>query len=319
MGLFKKKIPETFKISPESYDLLFSDILDNVSSVVDSVCTLNKLTVSPSTTKEIQIKNPSESSITKNLKSLPTLLIDNDLINLIVEKLTFFFETKIYNHFITFLDSDKLKEVNEKLESSKDIQEINIDLNSYVDDLDDKNFLGILKKIHEIILDCDLPDNIKKIIQTAEQFNFILINTIKFLSDSGSSFTKEMFNSKKYTTDYLYDYEGSLSKIVELIKSFIDENGVIKKCLEAFNIEKAEDESIITLSEGDKIEKESLLSDKDNIEVLDIEAQTSTPSNTGTMKNVLKSKSTYIIGGSILSILVTLGSAFYYYATYIGF
>ena len=45
MVFFTKKTPETFKISSESYDSLFADILENVSSVVDSVCTLNKLTV----------------------------------------------------------------------------------------------------------------------------------------------------------------------------------------------------------------------------------------------------------------------------------
>ena len=41
--------------------------------------------------------------------------------------------------------------------------------------------------------------------------------------------------------------------------------------------------------------------------------------NTSTIKQVLKSKQTYIIAGSIMTTIVSLCSAFYYYATYIGF
>lgn len=316
MWPFSKKQVEKYNISQESYDSIFSDILDNIGTIIDTVCELNKLKVSSNSSSEIQIKNPSESTTTKNLKTLSTLIIDNDLIDTLIDKIITYFNVEIYNHIITFIDSEKLKTINETLEKSDTIQDIQLDINTVIDNLKDKNYIGIFKKIREIILESDLSTGIKNIIQNAEQFNFILINTIKFLSDSNLSFTKEMFNSKKYTIDYLYEYDGSISKLTELFKSLIEEKRIIAKCLEAFNIEKSPD-AIITLSESQNLLIEE---DKDKSEgTLDIESQEIKESNTSTFKQVLKSKQTYIIAGSIMTTVVSLCSAFYYYATYIGF
>lgn len=318
MWLFKKKQVEKFNISEESYDSLFIDIFDNVGTIIDTVCETNKLKVSSNSSNEIEIKNPSESTTTKNLKTLSTLIIDNDLIDTLIDKITTFFNVELYNHIITFIDPEKLKTINKTLEESDDNQDIQLDINTVIDSLKDKNYIGIFKKIREIILESDLSTDIKNIIQNTEQFNFILINTIKFLYDSNLSFTKEMFNSKKYTIDYLYEYDGSISKLTELIKSLIEEKEIITKCLKAFNIEKSTDitgalsESQNLLTEEDK--------DKDKSEgTLDIESQEIKENNTSTIKQILKSKQTYIIAGSIMTTIVSLCSAFYYYATYIGF
>lgn len=316
MWFFKKKQVEKYNISSESYDSLFTDILDNVGTIIDAVCETNKLKVSSNSSSEIQIKNPTESTTTKNLKTLSTLIIDNDLIDTLIDKITTFFNVELYNHIITFIDPEKLKTINKTLEESDDKQDIQLDINTVIDSLKDKNYIGIFKKIREIILESDLSTDIKNIIQNAEQFNFILINTIKFLSDSNLSFTKEMFNSKKYTIDYLYEYDGSISKLTELIKSLIEEKEIITKCLKAFNIEKSTD---IT---GALSESQNLLTeeDKDKSEgTLDIESQEIKENNTSTIKQVLKSKQTYIIAGSLMTTIVSLCSAFYYYATYIGF
>ena len=125
-----------------------------------------------------------------------------------------------------------------------------------------------------------------------------------------------MFNSKKYTIDYLYEYDGSISKLTELFKSLVEEKGIITKCLEAFNIEKSTD-AIVTLSESQNLLKEE---DKENPDgTLDIESQEIKENNTSTIKQVLKSKQTYIVAGSLMTTIVSLCSAFYYYATYIGF
>ena len=316
MWLFKKKQVEKYNISSESYDSLFTDILDNVGTIIDTVCEINKLKVSSNSSSEIQIKNPSESTTTKNLKTLFTLIIDNDLIDTLIDKITTFFNVEIYNHIITFIDTEKLKTINETLEQSDVNQDIQLDINTVIDSLKDKNYIGIFKKIREIILESDLSTGIKNIIQNTEQFNFILINTIKFLSDSNLSFTKEMFNNKKYTIDYLYEYDGSISKLTELFKSLVEEKGIITKCLEAFNIEKSTD-AIVTLSESQNLLKEE---DKENPDgTLDIESQEIKENNTSTIKQVLKSKQTYIVAGSLMTTIVSLCSAFYYYATYIGF
>ena len=316
MWFFKKKQVEKYNISSESYDSLFTDILDNVGTIIEAVCQNKKLKLSSTSSSEIQIKNPSESTTTKNLKTLSTLIIDNDLIDTLIDKITTFFNVEIYNHIITFIDSEKLKTINETLEQSDVIQDIQLDINTVIDNLKDKNYIGIFKKIREIILESDLSTGIKNIIQNTEQFNFILINTIKFLSDSNLSFTKEMFNSKKYTIDYLYEYDGSISKLTELFKSLVEEKRIIAKCLEAFNIEKSTD-AVVTLSESQNLLTEE---NKDKSEsTLDIESQEIKESNTSTIKQVLKSKQTYIIAGSIMTTVVSLCSAFYYYATYIGF
>lgn len=307
---------EKYNISQESYDSLFSDIFDNIGTTIDSVCEMNKLKVSSGSANQIQIKNPSESTDTKNLKNLLTLIIDNDLIDSLTDKITKFFDIEIYNHIITFIDAEKLQSINESLESLDSIKNIQIDINDYIENLKDKNYINILKKIHEIILESDLPTSIKSIIQNAEQFNFILINTVKFLFDSNLSFTKEMFNSKKYTIDYLYEYDGSISKLTELLKSVITEKDIINKCLEAFNIEKSSD-VVVSLPES-----QNLLTEEDKekpVVVLDIESQEVKEGNTSTIKQILKSKQTYIIAGSIVTTVASLCSAFYYYATYIGF
>ncbi len=316
MWFFKKKQVEKYNISSESYDSLFTDILDNVGTIIDTVCEINKLKVSSNSSSEIQIKNPSESTTTKNLKTLSTLIIDNDLIDTLIDKITTFFNVEIYNHIITFIDTEKLKTINETLEQSDVNQDIQLDINTVIDSLKDKNYIGIFKKIREIILDSDLSTGIKNIIQNTEQFNFILINTIKFLSDSNLSFTKEMFNSKKYTIDYLYEYDGFISKLTELFKSLVEEKGIITKCLEAFNIEKSTD-AVVTLSES-----QNLLTEEDKEKpdsTLDIESQEIKENNTSTIKQVLKSKQTYIVAGGLMTTIVSLCSAFYYYATYIGF
>ena len=127
-----------------------------------------------------------------------------------------------------------------------------------------------------------------------------------------------MFNSKKYTIDYLYEYDGSISKLTELFKSLVEEKGIITKCLEAFNIEKSTD-AVVTLSESQNLLTEE---DKDKEKpegTLDVESQEIKENNTSTIKQVLKSKQTYIIAGSLMTTIVSLCSAFYYYATYIGF
>lgn len=312
----RSKQVEKYNISQESYDSLSSDIFDNIGTIIDSVCETNKLKVSSGSANQIQIKNPSESTDTKNLKNLSTLIIDNDLIDSLTDKITKFFGIEIYNHIITFIDAEKLQSINESLESLDSIKNIQIDINDYIENLKDKNYINVLKKIHEIILESDLPTSVKSIFQNAEQFNFILINTVKFLFDSSLSFTKEMFNSKKYTIDYLYEYDGSISKLTELLKTVLTEKDIINKCLEAFNIEKSSD-VVVSLPESQNLLTEE---DKEKPEVvLDIESQEVKEGNTSTIKQILKSKQTYIITGSIVTTIASLCSAFYYYATYIGF
>lgn len=309
----KKKQIEKTVISQESYDSLLPNISEYICTLIDSICEMNKIKVSSCSDEDIKIKNPSENANIKDYKNLHALLIDNELIDILISKIVNYLNIEIYNHIITVVDSEKLKIINGDIEKSDTTQDILIDIDNMVDKLKDRNYIGIFKKIRETILDSELSIGVKDVVKNAEQFNFILINNVKFVEDSDLLFTKEMFHRKKYTIDYVYEYSGTISKLIELLKSLIEEKRVVIKCYEAFNIERTPD-AVVTLTES-----QNLLSEENEEETKDVENQMVKVSNKKILKNTLKDKKTYIIAGGSALIFGCVICFLYYYMIYVGF
>ena len=154
---------------------------------------------------------------------------------------------------------------------------------------------------------------IKDVVKNAEQFNFILINSVKFVEDNDLLFTKEMFLRKKYTIDYIYEYSGTISKFTDLIKSLLEEKRIVIKCYETFDIEKTPD-AVVSLTES-----ENLLTEEDKEETKDVENQMIKVGNKKILKQAMKDKKTYIIAGGSALIFGGILCFLYYYMTYVGF
>ena len=309
----KNKQVEKIVISQESYDSLLPNISEYIGTLIDSICEMNKLKVSSSSDEDIKIKNPSENASVKDFKNLYALMIDNELIDILISKIVNYLNIEIYNHIITVIDSEKLKTINGNIEKSDTSQDIQIDIDNVIDKLKDKNYIGIFKKIRETILDSELSIGIKDVVKNAEQFNFILINSVKFVEDNDLLFTKEMFLRKKYTIDYIYEYSGTISKFTDLIKSLLEEKRIVIKCYEAFDIEKTPD-SVVSLTES-----ENLLTEEDKEETKDVENQMIKVGNKKILKQAMKDKKTYIIAGGSALIFGGILCFLYYYMTYVGF
>lgn len=309
----KKKQVEKIVISQESYDSLLPNISEYIGTLIDSICEMNKLKVSSGSDEDIKIKNPSENAFVKDFKNLYALMIDNELIDILISKIINYLNIEIYNHIITVIDSEKLKTINGNIEKSDTSQDIQIDIDNVIDKLKDKNYIGIFKKIRETILDSELSIGIKDVVKNAEQFNFILINSVKFVEDNDLLFTKEMFLRKKYTVDYIYEYSGTISKFTDLIKSLLEEKRIVIKCYEAFDIEKTPD-AVVSLTES-----ENLLTEEDKEETKDVENQMIKVGNKKILKQAMKDKKTYIIAGGSALLFGGILCFLYYYMTYVGF
>lgn len=309
----KNKQVEKIVISQESYDSLLPNISEYIGTLIDSICEMNKLKVSSGSDEDIKIKNPSENASVKDFKNLYALMIDNELIDILISKIVNYLNIEIYNHIITVIDSEKLKTINGNIEKSDTSQDIQIDIDNVIDKLKDKNYIGIFKKIRETILDSELSIGIKDVVKNAEQFNFILINSVKFVEDNDLLFTKEMFLRKKYTIDYIYEYSGTISKFTDLIKSLLEEKRIVIKCYEAFDIEKTPD-AVVSLTES-----ENLLTEEDKEETKDVENQMIKVGNKKILKQAMKDKKTYIIAGGSALIFGGILCFLYYYMTYVGF
>ena len=309
----KNKQVEKIVISQESYDSLLPNISEYIGTLIDSICEMNKLKVSSGSDEDIKIKNPSENASVKDFKNLYALMIDNELIDILISKIVNYLNIDIYNHIITVIDSEKLKTINGNIEKSDTSQDIQIDIDNVIDKLKDKNYIGIFKKIRETILDSELSIGIKDVVKNAEQFNFILINSVKFVEDNDLLFTKEMFLRKKYTIDYIYEYSGTISKFTDLIKSLLEEKRIVIKCYEAFDIEKTPD-AVVSLTES-----ENLLTEEDKEETKDVENQMIKVGNKKILKQAMKDKKTYIIAGGSALIFGGILCFLYYYMTYVGF
>ena len=309
----KNKQVEKIVISQESYDSLLPNISEYIGTLIDSICEMNKLKVSSGSDEDIKIKNPSENASVKDFKNLYALMVDNELIDILISKIVNYLNIEIYNHIITVIDSEKLKTINGNIEKSDTSQDIQIDIDNVIDKLKDKNYIGIFKKIRETILDSELSIGIKDVVKNAEQFNFILINSVKFVEDNDLLFTKEMFLRKKYTIDYIYEYSGTISKFTDLIKSLLEEKRIVIKCYEAFDIEKTPD-AVVSLTES-----ENLLTEEDKEETKDVENQMIKVGNKKILKQAMKDKKTYIIAGGSALIVGGILCFLYYYMTYVGF
>lgn len=309
----KNKQVEKIVISQESYDSLLPNISEYIGTLIDSICEMNKLKVSSGSDEDIKIKNPSENASVKDFKNLYALMIDNELIDILISKIVNYLNIEIYNHIITVIDSEKLKTINGNIEKSDTSQDIQIDIDNVIDKLKDKNYIGIFKKIRETILDSELSIGIKDVVKNAEQFNFILINSVKFVEDNDLLFTKEMFLRKKYTIDYIYEYSGTISKFTDLIKSLLEEKRIVIKCYETFDIEKTPD-AVVSLTES-----ENLLTEEDKEETKDVENQMIKVGNKKILKQAMKDKKTYIIAGGSALIFGGILCFLYYYMTYVGF
>ena len=309
----KNKQVEKIVISQESYDSLLPNISEYIGTLIDSICEMNKLKVSSGSDEDIKIKNPSENASVKDFKNLYALMVDNELIDILISKIVNYLNIEIYNHIITVIDSEKLKTINGNIEKSDTSQDIQIDIDNVIDKLKDKNYIGIFKKIRETILDSELSIGIKDVVKNAEQFNFILINSVKFVEDNDLLFTKEMFLRKKYTIDYIYEYSGTISKFTDLIKSLLEEKRIVIKCYEAFDIEKTPD-AVVSLTES-----ENLLTEEDKEETKDVENQMIKVGNKKILKQAMKDKKTYIIAGGSALIFGGILCFLYYYMTYVGF
>lgn len=309
----KNKQVEKIVISQESYDSLLPNISEYIGTLIDSICEMNKLKVSSGSDEDIKIKNPSENASVKDFKNLYALMIDNELIDILISKIVNYLNIEIYNHIITVIDSEKLKTINGNIEKSDTSQDIQIDIDNVIDKLKDKNYIGLFKKIRETILDSELSIGIKDVVKNAEQFNFILINSVKFVEDNDLLFTKEMFLRKKYTIDYIYEYSGTISKFTDLIKSLLEEKRIVIKCYEAFDIEKTPD-AVVSLTES-----ENLLTEEDKEETKDVENQMIKVGNKKILKQAMKDKKTYIIAGGSALIFGGILCFLYYYMTYVGF
>lgn len=309
----KNKQVEKIVISQESYDSLLPNISEYIGTLIDSICEMNKLKVSSGSDEDIKIKNPSENASVKDFKNLYALMVDNELIDILISKIVNYLNIEIYNHIITVIDSEKLKTINGNIEKSDTSQDIQIDIDNVIDKLKDKNYIGIFKKIRETILDSELSIGIKDVVKNAEQFNFILINSVKFVEDNDLLFTKEMFLRKKYTIDYIYEYSGTISKFTDLIKSLLEEKIIVIKCYEAFDIEKTPD-AVVSLTES-----ENLLTEEDKEETKDVENQMIKVGNKKILKQAMKDKKTYIIAGGSALIFGGILCFLYYYMTYVGF
>lgn len=309
----KNKQVEKIVISQESYDSLLPNISEYIGTLIDSICEMNKLKVSSGSDEDIKIKNPTENASVKDFKNLYALMIDNELIDILISKIVNYLNIEIYNHIITVIDSEKLKTINGNIEKSDTSQDIQIDIDNVIDKLKDKNYIGIFKKIRETILDSELSIGIKDVVKNAEQFNFILINSVKFVEDNDLLFTKEMFLRKKYTIDYIYEYSGTISKFTDLIKSLLEEKRIVIKCYETFDIEKTPD-AVVSLTES-----ENLLTEEDKEETKDVENQMIKVGNKKILKQAMKDKKTYIIAGGSALIFGGILCFLYYYMTYVGF
>lgn len=341
MGLFSKK-EETIKILNTNVQTLLTDLTTNITKTVETVSNANQVVVSPNAAvKQITIKNLSDSSITKNLKKLSTLLIDDEFIEQLIDKFKLITETTIYSDIVKFLNSDVLNIIEEKLGKLKEIQNTVIDMNQYIKDIGNQVYTNIIKKIHNTIESQDFKTKIKQFFHNIEQFNFILINTVKYIKDSNSSITKETYVNKKYNIDYLYDFENTVKLIKEKLTTDTNIKDIIQLLFKDLNIEEIEDtttsvvvqtddkdknKSVVALSESAEtsVENQSLLDDdekaeeKDKSEELDIESQEVKPeSNVSKAKSVLKSKTTYAIIGtlSVLSLGLFYGG-YYLYTEY---
>ena len=309
----KNKQVEKIVISQESYDSLLPNISEYIGTLIDSICEMNKLKVSSGSDEDIKIKNPTENASVKDFKNLYALMVDNELIDILISKIVNYLNIEIYNHIITVIDSEKLKTINGNIEKSDTSQDIQIDIDNVIDKLKDKNYIGIFKKIRETILDSELSIGIKDVVKNAEQFNFILINSVKFVEDKDLLFTKEMFLRKKYTIDYIYEYSGTISKFTDLIKSLLEEKRIVIKCYETFDIEKTPD-AVVSLTES-----ENLLTEEDKEETKDVENQMIKVGNKKILKQAMKDKKTYIIAGGSALIFGGILCFLYYYMTYVGF
>lgn len=323
MGLFSKK-EASIKVSNTNVETLISDFNNNITNAIKNIAAENMIYVSPNAaTRQINIKNITENELTKNLKKLTALIIDNDFINQIIDKFIYITETTIYSDILKFLDIDVINSIEEKLNKIKEIQKMDLDVNKYVKEFGDKIYTNILKKIHLILEKQDIKNKIISYFHIIEQFNFILINTVKYLKDTGSPITKELFINKKINIDYLYDFDNTVKLIIEKLTKDIEIKDIINILFKDLNIEEITEnnESVISLTEADElsIEKEGLISEeKKEISELDIESQEVKPEgNVSTFKKTLKSKSTYAIIGTLT--VLSLGAfygAYYVYSQY---
>lgn len=316
MGLFSKK-EETIKILNTNVQTLLTDLTTNITKTVETVASDNQVVVSPNAAvKQIQIKNLSDSSITKNLKKLTTLLIDDEFIEQLIDKFKLVLETTIYSDIVKFLNSDILNIIEEKLGKLKDIQNTVVDINQYIQKIGNQVYTNIIKKIHNVIESQDFKTKIQQFFHNIEQFNFILINTVKYIKDSNSSITKETFVNKKYNLDYLYEFENTIKLIIEKLTTGTNIQEVLSVIFKDLNIEEVEDTTVSAVSTGSvvalsdaaetSVENQSLLDgeekkdEADKKEELDIESQeVKQEGNVSKAKSVLKSKSTYAIIGTL--------------------
>lgn len=197
----------------------------NIQNVITNTVNSNSIIVTSQNNIKFQhVKiSGAKGKIEINQKNSNCLIIDEQFNN---EMNTNIFKTYIssfYNEIIKSVNEETLDSINENLtdslnNSDNDVKTDNVifDINDYVN-IENKLYVNIIQKIHNIISNSKVTENINSCISKVQQYNYIGVNNVEF--GSSESMNETDYKKRKTKINVLFNQENTTDMLIKCIVS----------------------------------------------------------------------------------------------------
>lgn len=197
----------------------------NIQNVITNTVNSNSIIViSQNNIKFQHVKiSGAKGKIEINQKNSNCLIIDEQFNNDMNTNISKTYVSSFYNEIIESVNEETLNSINEILtdflnNSGNDTKTDNVifDINNYIN-IENKLYVNIIQKIHNIISNSKLTETINSCITKVQQYNYIGVNDVEF--GSSEYMNESDYKKRKTKINVLFNQENTTDMLIKCIAS----------------------------------------------------------------------------------------------------
>lgn len=197
---------------------------ENIINIVTSTINNNSVLVTSTNNikfEHVKISN-SKGKIELNQKNANCLMIDEEFNNEMNTNISETYISSFYNEIVKNVKADTLEEINENLKNSLDSsytsnkEYASLNINNYTE-IQNKYYVNIFNKIHNVISNSKITENINSCISKVQQYNYIGIDDVQI--GSSEHVNESIFNKRKTKINVLFNQENTSDMLIKCVVS----------------------------------------------------------------------------------------------------
>ena len=149
-------------------------------------------------------------------------MIDEEFNNEMNTNISETYISSFYNEIVKNVKADTLEEINENLKNSLDSsytsnkEYASLNINNYTE-IQNKYYVNIFNKIHNVISNSKITENINSCISKVQQYNYIGIDDVQI--GSSEHVNESIFNKRKTKINVLFNQENTSDMLIKCVVS----------------------------------------------------------------------------------------------------